>query len=408
MVRSRSAPNGTFNGTIHAAVNEAYFAHLFQMAAPTADDAVLVRGDGEVLASGSKVANYYLNPGTPLMQHIAAQPGGQNFADREQLYSYLKLPDLPVYIGLGVNQSTILQRWYEDLMVYGVAAAAASLALFGVSWMVIQRAKSEREALERLNSETQKRLEAERRLHVAQRLEAVGQLTAGIAHDFNNLLAVILGSLELLTTAADHERIQQLVARARRAGERAARLISSLLSFAGRQTLQIQTVNLNDLLRELFPLLEQSVGGSIRIASAFDPALQDCRTDPGQLETALLNLALNAKDAMPKGGTLSISTRNFRSAEAGLADNIGSVARSWVAIAMRDTGGGMSDEVKAHVFEPFFTTKEVGEGSGLGLSQVLGFVQQVGGRVTVDSEPGHGTTVTLHFPPVESDPVAPA
>jgi signal transduction histidine kinase len=407
MVRSLWTPSGAFNGTIHAALNAAYFVHLYQIAAPIADDVVLVRGDGEVFASDPKITNYHLNPDNPLMRHIAAQSPGQIHVDRGKLQSYLQVPDFPVYVSLGVNKSTILRRWYYGLMVYGAAAFAASLALLSVSWMAIQRAKSERKALSQLNSEVEKHLETERRLHVAQRMEAVGQLTAGIAHDFNNLLAVILGNLDLLTTTTDHERTQQLVARARRAGVRGSHLISSLLTFAGRQMLQVQTVNLNALLGDFLPLIRQSVGEATRVEVALDPALLDCRADPGQLEAALLNLAVNARDAMPKGGILTISTRNIQLAEPDLADNTESVAKSWIAIAFRDTGGGMTDEVKARIFEPFFTTKGVGEGSGLGLSQLYGFVQQVGGRVTVDSKPGHGTTVTLYLPPAESAPVAP-
>jgi two-component system, NtrC family, sensor kinase len=172
-------------------------------------------------------------------------------------------------------------------------------------------------------------------------------------------------------------------------------------------------VNLNALLGDFLPLIRQSVGEATRVEVALDPALQDCRVDPGQLEAALLNLAVNARDAMPEGGTLTISTRNIQFVEsdladnADLADNTESVAKSWITIAFRDTGGGMTDEVKARIFEPFFTTKGVDEGSGLGLSQLYGFVQQVGGRVIVDSKPGYGTTVTLYLPRAASAPVAP-
>jgi signal transduction histidine kinase len=397
IVRSRLTLNGSFNGTIHAALNAAYFVHRFQVATPMSNDVVLVRDDGEVLANNSSTTNHYLNPTTPLMQHIARQPAGETFVDGERRYSYLKIPGFPVHISLGVSESAILRRWHGDLVVYGAAALAASLALLSVSWMAVQRAKSEREALAQLNTETEKRLDAEQRLHAAQRMEAIGQLTAGIAHDFNNLLAVILGSLDLLMSARDRDRIQQLAERARNAGERGAHLISDLLAFAGRQTLQMETMNLNTLLSNYVSVIRQSVGEAVQVDLVLDTALHDCRVDLRQLEAALLNLAVNARDAMPKGGTLTISTRNTQFGEADFAGNSESVAGPGVAVAVRDTGSGMTDEVKARMFEPFFTTKRIGEGSGLGLSQVLGFVRQVGGQVTVDSALGHGTTVTLYF-----------
>jgi signal transduction histidine kinase len=191
--------------------------------------------------------------------------------------------------------------------------------------------------------------------------------------------------------------------RAHRAGERGARLVSALLTFAGRQSLEVRILNLNEVIRDLHPLAEQAVGKEIRIELVLDSALQDCRADLDQLESALLNLAVNARDAMPKGGVLTILTGNTQVAVSDIADSIEPIAGRWVAVAVRDTGGGMRDEVKARIFEPFFTTKGVGEGSGLGLCQVLGFVRQVGGHVAVDSMLEHGTTVTLYFPQIEAE-----
>ena len=235
MVRSRVALNGAYNGTIHAALNAAYFSNLFDKAASTPDVVMLVRDDGEILAKDSKNPNYYMGPSTTLMQQIAGGSAGQVMADRGKLDSYLQVPGFPVYISLGASEAAILSRWNNDLMAYGVAAIAASLALLRVSWVAIRSARSERAALTRLHAETERRLGAERRLHIAQRMEAVGKLTAGIAHDFNNLLAVILGSLDLMVTAKDQERMPQLIERARRAGERGAQLISSLLTFSGNR-----------------------------------------------------------------------------------------------------------------------------------------------------------------------------
>jgi two-component system, NtrC family, sensor kinase len=308
----------------------------------------------------------------------------------------MQVPGFPIYISLGVSKSAILGRWYASLVVYGAAALAASVALLSVSWIAARQAKAEQAALAQLNAETEKRLEAERRLHAAQRMEAVGQLTAGMAHDFNNLLAVILGSLDLLTGTEDRDRVLQLAERARRAGERGARLVSSLLTFAGKQALQVQFTVLNVQLSNFFPRIKQSVGEAIRVELMLDPAQADCHVDISQLEAALLHLAMNAKDAMPEGGALII-TRNTLAAEDQSGTNPGSAVGPWVAVTFQDTGSGMTAEVRERIFEPFFTTKGVGAGSGLGLSQVLGFIRQVGGRVTVDSKLGCGTTVTLYF-----------
>lgn len=400
LVRNRLAPNGSFNGTIHVGLSATYFAQLFQVAVPISDNVSLVRSDGEVLASDAKTASYYLDSGSALIRHIAKNPTGETFADREKVYSYLQVPGLPVYISLGISTSAVLQRWYSNLLLYGLAALAASLALAGVSWMALRYTQSEQEALAQLNYETEKRLVTEQQLHHAQRMEAVGQLTAGLAHDFNNLLTIILGSLELLEKARDPEARRRLIERARGAGERGARLVSTLLSFAGRQPLKLQAVNLNELLNDFLPLLRQGAGELVQVELALDPALRDCRADTGQLEATFLNLALNAKDAMPTGGSLSISTRNVGSDSAGVSDGPQPASVPCVAVALRDTGAGMTDDVKAKAFEPFFTTKGVGEGSGLGLSQVLGYVRQVGGHVTLDTELGLGTTVTLYFPQV--------
>jgi signal transduction histidine kinase len=409
LVLSRVSSDGAFNGTIHAALSAAYFADYFQTTTPASNHAAMVRDDGLVLADDATIPDYYLNPHTPLMQHIAEQPTGRMLADRETLYSYLQVPGFPVYISVGANKSAILQRWYDGLALYGATALIAAMALMTISLIAVRRSNAVQAALTQLNVETEKRLETERRLRASQRMESVGQLTAGIAHDFNNLLAVILGSLELLIThAKGHERIQQMAERARRAGERGARLVSALLTFAGRQALEVRTLNLNPVIRDLLPLAEQAVGKEIRIELVLNPALQECRADLDQLESALLNLAVNARDAMPKGGTLTILTRNTQRAVSDIGDSNEPIAGPWVAVAVQDMGSGMTEEVKARIFEPFFTTKGVGEGSGLGLCQVLGFVRQVGGHVAVDSVLEHGTTVTLYFPQIDADGWRPA
>jgi signal transduction histidine kinase len=238
----------------------------------------------------------------------------------------------------------------------------------------------------------------EQRLHRAEHVEAIGRITGGMAHEFNNLLTVMVSSLELIGPAKDMEKTQQLTARALRAAERGARLIASLLTFGRQQMLQPEVVDANALLQEVLAIIKDALGDAVEIRMDLDPALRACRADRVQLEAALLNLVINARDAMPDGGTLTLATRNAEQTVSDLADNPEASAGPFVAISVQDSGSGMEDGVKAKAFEPFFSTKEVGGGSGLGLSQVLGSVRQMGGHVTIDSEPGHGTTVTLFLP----------
>jgi signal transduction histidine kinase/HAMP domain-containing protein len=232
-------------------------------------------------------------------------------------------------------------------------------------------------------------------LQQSQKMESVGQLTGGIAHDFNNLLMVVSGNLELIEEAADHGRVHQLAAAARRAVDRGTKLTAQLLVFSRRQTLNPKLVNANQLISEFQGLIRQAVGGGCEVKLRTDERLWVCHVDPSLLETALLNLALNARDAMPDGGALEIETRNVVLDEGAVA---GCLPGSYVKLSVADTGCGMPPEVRDRVFEPFFTTKEVGKGTGLGLSMVYGFVRQSGGYVAVESAPGAGTSVALYLP----------
>ena len=237
----------------------------------------------------------------------------------------------------------------------------------------------------------------------AQKMEAVGQMTGGIAHDFNNLLTVIAGNLDLIEMrlarggAKVDEAIARTIASAQRAAERAERLTQQLLAFSRKQPLQPSAVDLNTLLDDVQDLLARSVGETVAIVKVKEPVLPTCIADPHQLELALLNLALNARDAMPEGGALTITTayRSLRPAEAKRMDLS---PGDYVTLAVADTGCGMPPEVAAHAFDPFFTTKDAGRGSGLGLSMVYGFVKQSRGSVVLVSAVGRGTTVTLFLP----------
>jgi CheY-like chemotaxis protein len=226
-----------------------------------------------------------------------------------------------------------------------------------------------------------------------------------VAHDFNNLLTVVLGNLELLSMRAAGERDRRLIEGALQAGQRGAKLNQQLLAFSREQRLAPKPTDVNLLINETTELLARTLGGRVEVKAELSGNLWPALVDPTQLETAILNLAINARDAMPDGGTLSLATANVAYGAALPADL---PPGEYVALSVADTGAGMSEEVLARVFEPFFTTKEVGKGSGLGLSQVYGFVKQSGGTVTIESRPGQGTTVRLYFPRSVAPSIAPA
>ena len=240
-------------------------------------------------------------------------------------------------------------------------------------------------------------------------MEAVGQLTGGVAHDFNNLLAVIMGNMELLEEELNLE--TPALKAVLRAVERGSELTQRLLAYSRQQTLMPQKVDLAALVSGMTDLLTRTLGATVEIEIIEAPDLWLVSADPGQVENAILNLALNARDAVPDGGKLTIECRNEIFDAAYLATNPEAIAGEYACLSVTDNGVGMSEEVQSRAFEPFFTTKEVGEGSGLGLSMVYGFATQSGGHVAIYSEEGVGTTVKLNLPramevvePVAIDP----
>ncbi len=261
------------------------------------------------------------------------------------------------------------------------------------------------ESLSNLLATSLQRAQSEEALNHAQRLESVGQLTGGIAHDFNNLLTVIQGNLQVLEelpALAHDAHAQQLVGAAARASKRGAALTGKLLAFARRQVLQPTAVDVNALLGSLADMLRRTLDQHIRI-EVDAPPCPPCLADPGQLESALLNIAINARDAMPEGGTLRFRAEPCAALPAAVRSEFDPATTGeecFVALSITDSGTGMPDDVKERAFEPFFTTKEAGRGTGLGLSTVYGFVKQSRGAIAIDSAPGAGTTVTLYIPSV--------
>jgi CheY-like chemotaxis protein/nitrogen-specific signal transduction histidine kinase len=264
-----------------------------------------------------------------------------------------------------------------------------------------------------------KRAAAEDALRQAQKMEAIGQLTGGVAHDFNNLLTVILGNVGFLERglrkAGIDGKMMDRLGYMRAAAERGAKLTDQLLSFSRRQRLEPKVLLLNETIAGMRDLLQSTMGGSFHIETELAEDLWAALVDPTQLDIAVLNLAINARDAMPIGGQLRVSTGNVMLKEPQTPEE--PAAGDYVCICVRDNGSGMPPEIRAKVFEPFFTTKEIGKGSGLGLSQVLGFAKQSGGGIRIDSEPGKGTAVHIFLPratgrplarAVENDPARPA
>jgi PAS domain S-box-containing protein len=241
--------------------------------------------------------------------------------------------------------------------------------------------------------------EREEQLRQAQKMEAVGQLTGGIAHDFNNLLTGILGSLELIQTRIRQGRtgdIERFASAASTSAQRAAALTQRLLAFARRQPLNTRAVDASALVTSMEDLLRRTVGETIVLEMAFAADLWATECDPHQLESALLNLAINARDAMPGGGGLTVSTANAEVEDGGPAGDVR--PGQYVRISVADTGCGMPPEVVQRAFDPFFTTKPIGQGTGLGLSMIYGFARQSEGYAIIDSEVGRGTTISLYLP----------
>jgi signal transduction histidine kinase/CheY-like chemotaxis protein len=258
--------------------------------------------------------------------------------------------------------------------------------------LVAARTRELEAANRELHAQMTERARVEESLRHAQKLEAVGQLTGGVAHDFNNLLMVIAGGLDMIDRQSDPVRRQRLLDGMRQAAGRGATLIRQLLAFSRRQPLRPEPLDLGRQIGDMRELLDRSLSGDVDVALEFAPELWPVAVDPGELELAILNLSVNARDAMPAGGTVTIRAENLP----GLMD--GALQGDFVRLSVIDTGTGMPPEVVSRAFEPFFTTKDIGKGSGLGLAQVYGFARQSGGAVRIETAMGRGTAIALLLP----------
>ena len=242
----------------------------------------------------------------------------------------------------------------------------------------------------------------ERQLHQAQKMEAIGQLSGGIAHDFNNLLSVIIGYCEILESGLSPASSQfRECTQIRKAGERAATLTGQLLAFSRQQVLEPRIMNLNAAVSEIEQMLRRLIGEDIELKTSLEPSLGSVKADRGQIEQIIMNLVVNARDAMPEGGTITLETANVELGEEYARQRVQFLPGGYVLLCVTDDGAGMSSETQARIFEPFFTTKDVGKGTGLGLSTVYGVVKQSGGYIWVYSELGYGTTFKIYLPRVD-------
>jgi len=268
---------------------------------------------------------------------------------------------------------------------------------------VWERTKQLEEANEQLRQQIAERKQIEAALQQAQKMEVIGQMTGGIAHDFNNLLTAVLGNLELATRRGKDENIRRYLDGAILAAQRGAKITSQLLAFSRIQRLQTEATDLNAIVTAMGDLLFRTIGGTVRIETILERNLWRATADPSQIESVILNLAVNARDAMADGGRLTITTANVPHGDRKKPVEL--PPGDYVCVSVSDTGTGMTDEVLRKAFEPFFTTKPVGSGTGLGLSQVYGITKQTGGTVAIDTQVGRGTTVSVYLPRTTAIPV---
>ena len=411
-----------FDGAIAVSVSRNYFEKFYKSIEREFDyNVTLVREDGQILAREPQTQKDVLPPEAPFYQYLQSAGNGtftsQSKLDGvERIFAYRKVDNYPVHVGFGLGKDAALAPWRRNLLTYGIVAVLASIALLGASGLAVRQTYRERQARKRwqetavaLQAEAVARERVEEQLRQAQKMEAVGRLTGGVAHDFNNLLTIIIGSLDLLRRrmANQDDRVLRLVGNAIDGANRAATLTHRLLAFSRQSPLDPVQVDANRLVAGMSDLWRRTLGENIAIETVLAGDLWPTFADPNQLESALLNMAVNARDAMPDGGKLTIETANTHLDDAYAAARAEVKAGQYVMIAVCDTGSGMSSDVVAKVFEPFFTTKPVGKGTGLGLSQVYGFAQQSGGHVAVSSEVGQGTTIKLYLPRLRQRPAPP-
>jgi two-component system, NtrC family, sensor kinase len=398
--RRRQIDDGGFAGVIQASVLPEYFENFYaRIGRDTGSFFALGLTDGTVLARFPVLdRDIRLDRNGPVGQKIAANPKAglvtvTSPADGiERRLGYQRLAEYPVYISAGLETSAIRARWLATMSQHLIFGLPATALLFLILSLALRRTR-------RLYAEASRRLEAEEALKHGQRLEALGQFTGGVAHDFNNLLTVIRASVDLLRRPnLPEQRRLRYVDAISDTVTRAAKLTSQLLAFARRQTLKPEVFDVGQCVQTLSEMIGTLTGSPIEIVTRLPEQPCFINADAGHFETALINLAVNARDAMGGEGRLTITVRAVTELPGPAAHPAN--PRGYVAVSVDDTGVGIPQEQFGRIFEPFFTTKEVGQGTGLGLSQVFGFAKQSGGEVDVASEVGKGSRFTLYLPRV--------
>ncbi|MGH6665012.1 MAG: ATP-binding protein, partial [Pseudolabrys sp.] len=403
----RRSDDGKFNGIISVAIYPSYIESFYaKMGSTEGSYFGMARADGSFLARYPVPKNRLLKLDDRSLFRVGIARGLERwiYSVDSQLdgidrrIGYRKLTGFPLYVLAGEEKSAITNDWLSYMSSHLVFGLPATAFLFFGFALALRRTR-------RLYDEADRREVAEVALRQAQRLEAIGQLTGGVAHDFNNLLMIISGSVQRLRAELNEKKHLRLLDMMATATQRGETLTRQLLTYSRQQTLTPQVIDLTQRLPLLRELLTRSLHADIDIRVDVPDGVCAIRVDPGEFELAILNLAVNAKDAMPGGGTLSIRakpvTLKGEATEEGLSGE-------FVAIRVADTGHGIAPDVLARVFEPFFTTKEVGKGTGLGLSQVYGFAKQSGGTATITSAEGRGTAITIYLPRSHEAPQAPS
>ena len=401
-----SGPSGAFVGIAHARIDLDHFDGLYgRLPLPPGTAISLWRKDGTLLARFPH-ARRTGEPADVGWKEIIDKVDSASFVRTspvdglERLVATRAVKGFPLVVNVSRTKKAVIQEWRAPATLVGGAGLLGLLATVAATGAMLRQVRTRDDlsaALLARDEADAARLKTEEQLRHSQKLEAVGQLTGGIAHDFNNILAVSMGNLDLLRRDIEGGEADtlQYLDDANAGLERAAALTQRLLAFARRQALSPQVVVPGQLVREMAGILGRALGSAVKLQTNVSEGLWPVEVDAVQLENAILNLALNARDAMPSGGRLFISARNAVLAETGDPEAPGG---EHVAIAVSDEGIGMTEDVAKHAIEPFFTTKEVGKGSGLGLSQVYGFARQSNGGLSISSRPGMGTTVTIYLP----------
>jgi signal transduction histidine kinase len=403
--RARRTADGTFAGVIEMSLLPSDFSRFYAALESAGGlQFSMVREDGTVLARLPPVTkNFRVDEHSTFRLAVAANPAGGFYTTVSQLdgverfIGIRRLAGFPVYVVAGIARAQVISDWLYAMSLHLIFGIPATAFLFGSTLLILQRTK-------RLYAEQDRRAAAEATIRQSQRLDAVGQLTGGVAHDFNNLLTIIIGNLgiaqRLLQSWTDGAQIKlsRRVENAMHGAQRAATLTKRLLAFSRQQALDPVVVDVNRALNGFSDFLKRTLGEDISLEIVGAAGAWPIEVDQAEFEAALLNLCVNARDAMPEGGKLTIEASNSYLDEMYCRDQRDVKPGQYVQIAVTDDGSGMSRDVVERAFEPFFTTKQLGQGTGLGLSQVYGFVKQSGGHVKIYSEPGDGTTVKIYLP----------